>query len=69
MPLTVEKAIGFLKTFPPEATLRGYEGEMTGIVIEMDAVPQKWLGNKREWGYMHNDGRLQDVRPQEGKKT
>jgi hypothetical protein len=62
MSLTVEKAIEFLKLFPPTATIRGYEGEMCGIIIEEDAKPQKWIGDRTEIGYMHNDGLLEDVR-------
>jgi hypothetical protein len=59
--LTIERVIAFLRQFPPAATIRGYEGEIIGIVIEQ---PGDSLGGAPdvELGYMHNDGRLVDAR-------
>ena len=49
---TIEEAIKFLKKFPKDATLRAYEGEFCGIVIENKEYPPKELGNISNYGKM-----------------
>jgi len=57
--LTVKQAIKFLQNLPPGATLRAYEGEICGIVVEEDVIPPFYPGEQRELAYMHNDGRME----------
>ena len=33
---TVAQLIAYLQTMPPEATIRAYEGESCGVVVEQD---------------------------------
>jgi hypothetical protein len=41
-PLTVEDLIHYLQKFPKDHTVRAYEGEITGIIIESPVVDDSY---------------------------
>lgn len=48
--LTVGQVLEVIKTLPKHMIIRGYEGEISGIIIE---------STKKNEGYiLHNDGRI-----------
>jgi hypothetical protein len=53
MAATVGQAIEFLKKFPSNAFIRGYEGEISGIIIE---------STKKSLGVILNNGEMIDER-------
>ena len=49
--IPIKELIRILSEYPNRYTIRGYEGEFSGMVIEND--------NDKEVLLIHNDGRLQ----------